>query len=58
MVYDLLGGANVSIKLQEYRPPRFVGAPTLKGSGGDDPNADEKAEIQRLTTQYQNTPFG
>lgn len=59
MIYDGKGGATVSVKFQEYRPPKKKGGTPLGSQkSGPDPNADIKAQIARLTTQYQNTPWG
>ncbi len=55
--------AIVAVKFQEYVPPRAKGG-TAKGSAAKpkgvtpDPNQDLKNEIARLTTEYQNTPWG
>ena len=57
MQYDGLGGAIVAVKFQEYRPPKFQGG-SPKPTPANDPNAALKAEVQALTTQYQNTPWG
>jgi hypothetical protein len=57
MVYDGKGGGTVVVTFQEYRPPKIKGG-TLSGSGGADPNADVKAQLNALTTAYQNTPWG
>lgn len=55
--YDGKGGASIAVKFQEYRPPRkWDGIPTNKPKA--DPNAAAKAEVKRLTAQYQNTPWG
>ena len=58
MMYDGKGGANIDVKFQVYKAPKFVPL-TLKGSGTDpDPNAAAKAEVARLTAQYKATPWG
>jgi len=59
MVYDGKGGGTVLVKFQEYRPPRIQGGtPKGSGKGGPDPNQDLKNELNQLTNQYQNTPWG
>jgi hypothetical protein len=56
-VYDGKGGATIVVKFQEYRPPRkWEGTP--KSTPKNDPNAAAKAEVSRLTAQYQQTPWG
>ena len=57
--YDGTGGMTIAVKFQEYRPPKKQGGTPLGSKkSGPDPNAAAKAEIARLTTQYQNTPWG
>lgn len=57
MTYDGRGGGTIAVKFQEYRPPRkWEGTPTAKPA--NDPNAAIKAEVDRLTKQYQATPWG
>lgn len=59
-VYDGKGGMTVAITFQEYRAPKKKGGSPSgsKKNTAPDPNADVKAELDRLTTQYQNTPWG
>jgi hypothetical protein len=55
--YDGKGGMTIAVKFQEYRPPRLSGG-LPKSTPEVDPNAAAKAEVARLTAQYQKTPFG
>ncbi len=56
-VYDGKGGATVVVKFQEYRPPKKQGGTPLGSKkSGPDPNADVKAELAKLTAQYQQIP--
>jgi hypothetical protein len=59
-VYDGKGGCTIVVKFQEYRPPKKQGGtPSGSKKGGPaDPNADLKAQLERLTQQYQATPWG
>lgn len=57
MTYDEHGGGLISVKFQEYKPPKIQGG-LPKPTPANDPNASLKAEIQALTLQYQNTPWG
>jgi hypothetical protein len=57
MTYDGTGGAYVTVEFQEYRPVKIQGGPP-KPTTANDPNAALKAEVQSLTLQYQNTPWG
>jgi hypothetical protein len=57
MIYDGKGGGTIAVKFQEYRPPRKQeGVPQAKPQ--PDPNAALKKQLDALTTQYQNTPWG
>lgn len=59
-IYDGKGGATVTVKFQEYRPPKKQGGTPLgstKGQGRD-PNQDVKDQLARLTAQYTATPWG
>jgi|ERR1700722_4305367 len=59
LVYDGKGGATVSVKFQEYKAPKpKSGSPMGSKTGGPDPNADVKAQLSALTTEYQKTPWG
>lgn len=59
MQYDGKGGATVAVKFQEYRPPvKKTGTVIAGPKPKNDPNAAAKAELDRLTTQYKNTPWG
>lgn len=60
MTYDGRGGGIVSVKFQEYRPPKKKGGDVAPGKapGQPDPNADLKDQISKLTQQYQQTPWG
>lgn len=60
--YDGLGGKTVVVKFQEYRPAKKVSAASPTGSKAkpkpkDDPDAAALAELAKLTTQYQATPW-
>jgi hypothetical protein len=64
VVHDGLGGETHTLTFLEYRPPKPKGG-SPKGSKskdtkkkGPDPDAARLAELERLTTQYQNTPWG
>lgn len=58
-VYDGQGGCTIVVKFQEYRPPKKAGGTPLGSQKqGPDPNAAAKAEIERLTKQFQATPWG
>ena len=56
--YDCKGGAVVVVRFQEYRPPKRFGGTPIGSKTKNDPNAAAKAEIERLTQQYKNTPWG
>ena len=57
--YDGQGGTIVVVKFQEYKPPKKKGgSPSGSKTNTNDPNAAAKAEIERLTAQYQATPWG
>ena len=55
--YDGKGGAIQVVKFQEYRPPKIQGG-TPKPTKENDPNAALKAQVEALTRQYANTPWG
>lgn len=57
--HDGKGGQTIVVKLQEYRPPKKKTG-TLAGSAPKqvDPNADAKAELAKVTAEYQKTPWG
>ena len=58
-IYDGKGGMTVAVKFQEYRPPKKQGGTPLGSKKqGPDPNAAAQAEIERLTKQYEATPWG
>jgi hypothetical protein len=62
VAHDGKGGQTITVKLLEYRPPKPKGG-SPKGSrtkkpSEPDPNADLKAELDRLTKQNQVTPWG
>lgn len=62
-VFDGKGGKSVTVKFQEYAPPKPKGgSPNGRGKGGAtkvvDPNAAANAELAALTAQYQATPWG
>jgi hypothetical protein len=58
--HDGKGGQTKTIRFQEYSPPRpKTGSPSSASTPKkNDPNADVKAELAAVTTQYQNTPWG
>lgn len=58
--HDGKGGQTIAVKLTEYRPPKAAGGSPSgsKSKATKDPNAAAKAEIARLTAEYQRTPFG
>lgn len=61
-VFDGKGGKTVTVKFQEYAPPKKKGGAPRGGSSKPsavvDPNAAANAELARLTEQYKNTPWG
>lgn len=59
VVHDGKGGQTIVVKFQEYRPPKPAGGTPsgAKTKPQDDPDAAAKAEIAKLTGQYQNTPW-
>jgi hypothetical protein len=63
VTHDGKGGQTVVVKFQEYRAPKPAPkTPTAAKSSFvgplQDPDAAAKAEIARLTAQYQKTPWG
>lgn len=59
VVHDGKGGQTVSIKFQEYKPPKPKGgSPSGSKAKGPDPNAAANAELAALTAQYAATPWG
>lgn len=58
MVHDGKGGSSVAVKFLEYFPPKPVGGSPSGSKNKNDPNADLKKELDGLTTQYQQTPWG
>lgn len=65
VVHDGKGGQTIAVKFQEYRAPKKTGG-TPAGSStkskaqtkAPDPEAAALAEIDKLTKQYQATPWG
>jgi hypothetical protein len=61
-VYDGKGGATIAVKFLEYKPAKAVGgSPSgskTKPKNENDPNAAMKAELEKLTKQYEQTPWG
>ncbi len=61
VVHDGKGGQTITVKFQEYKPPKPKGG-SPKGSSAKpkavDPNAAANAELAALTNQYQQTPWG
>ncbi len=58
VVHDGKGGQTIVIKFQEYRAPKPAGGTPIGSSKKPvDPNADVKAELDRATKQYVNTPW-
>lgn len=62
VLHDGKGGQTIVVKLIEYRPPKKSGGSpsgsVTKPKTESDPNAAAKAEVDRLTKQYEATPFG
>ncbi len=65
VTHDGKGGQTIVVKFQEYRPavakggsPTGSGTKPKKPGTAPDPNAAAKAELARLTKQYQDTPWG
>lgn len=61
VVHDGKGGQTIVVKFQEYRPPVAIGGSpsgSKTSSHATDPNAAANAELERLTAQYQATPWG
>ena len=61
--HDGKGGRIYVVTFQEYRPAKPkggspTGALTKPGTVANDPNAKAKAELAKLTKQYQDTPWG
>ncbi len=61
-IHDGKGGMRITIKFQEYKPPKPKGGSPSgskpKKPAATDPDAAAKAELARLTAQYQATPWG
>ncbi len=58
-IHDGKGGQTVTVKLQEYKPPKPKGgSPVGSKTKGPDPNAAANAELAALTNQYKQTPWG
>jgi len=60
---DGKGGRTVVVKFQEYSPPKPAGgtpagSSTKKNPDPNDPDAAAKAQLDALTNQYKNTPWG
>lgn len=60
-VHDGMGGVTYAVQLLEYRPPKAKGG-TPSGSKAKkktepDPDADALKELERLTKQYEATPW-
>lgn len=59
VVHDGRGGQTIVVKFQEYRPPQPITVtPSGSSSKKADPDAAALAELDRLTQQYQKTPWG
>ncbi len=59
VVHDGKGGQTITVKFQEYKPPKPKGgSPTGSKAKGPDPNAAANAELAALTEQYKRTPWG
>jgi hypothetical protein len=60
VIHDGKGGQTVTVKFQEYKPPKPKGG-SASGSkakaAANDPNAAANAELAALTKQYQATPW-
>lgn len=54
VVHDGKGGQTITVRFMEYKPP----APAKTPRPSSDPDAAAKAEIKRLTKQYEATPWG
>ena len=57
VVHDGKGGQTITVSFQEYRAPKPAGG-TPAPKPANDADAKALAEIDRLTKQYQNTPWG
>jgi hypothetical protein len=59
VVHDGKGGQTITVKFQEYAPPKPKGG-SLSGSKkqGPDPDAAAKKQIADLIDQYNSTPWG
>lgn len=59
LVHDGKGGATVTVKLLEYRPPKPAGgSPKKAATKKPDPDQAKLDEIAKLTDQYKQTPWG
>lgn len=58
VVHDGKGGQRITVKFQEYKAPKPKGGSPLgsKGKTGPDPDAAAKAELAKLTAQFQALP--
>lgn len=55
--HDGKGGVTVEIEFQEYRPPKPKTGTPKPTPKGPDPDAAALAELEKLTSEYQNTPW-
>lgn len=60
VVHDGKGGQTITVKLQEYKPPKPKGgSPTgSKAAAKADPNAAANAELAALTKTFEASPWG
>lgn len=62
VVHDRKGGQTITVKFQEYKPPKPKGGSpsgsSAKKPTAPDPNAAANAELAALTEQYKATPWG
>ncbi len=59
VIHDGKGGQTINVKLSEYRPPQKAsGSPSGSKAKPKDPNADLLNQLNGLTAEYQNTPWG
>jgi len=57
VVHDGKGGQTIVVKFQEYRAPKKAGGTPAAVKKGTDPEAATLAQIDKLTKQYQATPW-
>lgn len=61
VVHDKKGGQTITVKFQEYKPPKPKGGSPngskAKKTAAPDPNAAANAELAALTEEYKNTPW-